>query len=220
MKKFQVYCISAGRADRLSFTDEELEQIHFITDKPYPVPHNTIGGGLVDSRNLALEMAFEAGLNCVQVSDDLVNIKQVIGTKYGKKVPLMQAVAALQSTAEKTSANLIGIPPTSNPLFCAKPYVTNSFIIGDAFLAKPSRPRFDVNLRLKEDYDFTAQHLSDKGTIRLQTMVWQFRHYRNAGGAVAYRNEAEEAKAVFYLMNKWPDTFRLNPTRKNEIILK
>lgn len=220
MKKFQVYCISAGRADQLSFTDAELEQIHFITDKPYPVPHNTIGGGLVDSRNLALEMAFEAGLNCVQISDDLVNIKQVVRGKHGKKVSLMQAVAALQHVAENTTANLVGIPPTHNPLYCNKKYATNCFIIGDAFLAKPSRPRFDTNLMLKEDYDYTAQHLADKGTVRMQTMTWQFRHYRNAGGAVAYRNEAKEAETVRYLMNKWPDTFRVNSKRKNEIILK
>lgn len=220
MRNFQIYCISANRADRLHFTKEELEHIHFITNKPYDVPHNTIGGGLIESRNLALDMAFEQNLNCVQISDDLSSIHIVSGSRRGRKISLLEAISVLQSTSEKTTANLIGIPPTHNPLFAHPQYVANKFIIGDAFLVKPSKPRFDTNLRLKEDYDFTAQHIRDKGTVRVQTMVWSFQHYSNAGGAVEYRNDEEEKKSIKYLMNKWPGQFRLNPKRVNEIIIK
>lgn len=220
MKPYQIYCISAGRDGHLPFTDEELEHIHFITDQPYNVPHNTVGGGLIDSRNLALKMAFDQGLNCVQISDDLVSIRTVENGKAARPVSLLNAVGHLQKAAEKTTANLIGVPPTGNAFYAQKPYVANGFIIGDAFLAKPSKPQFDKKLRLKEDYDFTAQHIADRGTLRVQTMVWNFKHYSNAGGAVAYRDVDKERHAVQYLMNKWPNRFRLHPRRKNEIIVK
>ncbi len=220
MKKYQIFCISAGRENDLPFSEAEMEHIHFITDKPYKVPHNTIGGGLVDSRNLALEMAFERGLNCVQLSDDLVKVTRVVNQARGEKVPLLDAIDCLQGVSEKTTANLIGVPPTNNPYFCMKKYLPNTFIIGDAFLAKPSSPRFDKNLRLKEVYDFSAQHMVDKGTLRVQSMVWDFKHYSNNGGAVAYRDDVKEKQAIAYLMNKWPKRFRTNPRRKNEILMK
>ena len=220
MKRFQIYCISAGRESKLPFSEEELEQIHFITDRPYKVPNNTIGGGLIASRNMALRLAFEQNLNCVQISDDVANIHMVNGSKRGVKVDLLQAIEVLQKTAEKTTANLIGIPPTHNPLFAHPRYVANRFIIGDAFLVKPSNPRFDEKLQLKEDYDFTMQHIHDQGTVRVQTMVWSFRHYSNAGGAVEYRDDMKEQQAIGYLMNKWPGRFRLNTKRKNEILIR
>ena len=47
-----------------------------------------------------------------------------------------------------------------------------------------SIPRFDCEMTLKEDYDFTAQHLHTYGQIaRLNRVFVKAKHYTNAGGA-------------------------------------
>ena len=67
-------------------------------------------------------------------------------------------------------ARLGGVYPCMNPGFAfAQPsFTTEQFIVGD-FIVVDTRhekkekegkgPRFDERFRLKEDYDFTAQHL-------------------------------------------------------------
>jgi hypothetical protein len=88
-----------------------------------------------------------------------------------------------------------------------------------------SAPRFDPQMRLKEDYDFTAQHVDVYGAAsRMNRLFVRARHYTNAGGAVDVRNAALEQQTIAYLQSKWarrgyPKLFRLNPTRANEVIM-
>ena len=84
---------------------------------------------------------------------------------------------------------------------------------------KPSEVRFDTQLTLKEDYDFTLQHISRKKVLRYQKYLFSFKHYSNKGGAVDIRNNEEEQKNIRILKSKWGDKVRLNPKRKNEILI-
>lgn len=44
--------------------------------------------------------------------------------------------------------------------FRMRPFTKHHFIVGDFIVVDSASPlRFDLNMRLKEDYDFTAQHL-------------------------------------------------------------
>ena len=57
----------------------------------------------------------------------------------------------------------------------------------------------EMNERLKEDYDLTAQHLATYGKVtRLNRLVVVAEHYDNAGGAVADRAQLskEDRKTV------------------------
>jgi len=67
---------------------------------------------------------------------------------------------------------------------------------------------------LKEDYDFTAQHLRTHGLVcRLNRLEVEAEHYTNGGGAVAYRDPMTEKKNIDRIMRKWPGAFTLNKTK-------
>jgi len=115
---------------------------------------------------------------------------------------------------------LMGVPPTSNDFFAKNKISKNTFCIGDMLFIKPNPLRFDTSLTLKEDYDYTLQHLHKYGnTFRYQKYLFEFEHYKNKGGAVDYRTEKEERKNIMILKSKWGDKVKLNPKRKNEILI-
>ena len=115
--------------------------------------------------------------------------------------------------------NILGIPPTDNFFFANKIVSVNTFCIGDMLFVKPSEIRFDTQLSLKEDYDFTLQHKQIGDVIRYQKYLFTFEHYSNKGGAVDVRDDNEEQKNIMILKSKWGDKVRLNPKRKNEILI-
>lgn len=181
-----------------------------------------VGGTLIESRNAALEHAFAQNKICVQVSDDLKKVETLDFTTKKKHEALFPFVLGqMLAKAARYPFKLFGAPPTANAFFVHKPESLNTFIIGDLLIVKPSDVRFDNNLSLKEDYDFTASHIKRYGgTMRFDEFMFTFQHYSNAGGAVSYRTEEREKQAVDYLMSKHKGMFRLNPRRKNEVILR
>jgi len=84
---------------------------------------------------------------------------------------------------------------------------------------KPNPLRFDEQLTLKEDYDYTLQHIKHIGTIRYQKYLFTFEHYSNKGGAVEIRNSNEEQRNIKILFAKWGNKIRLNQKRNNEILI-
>jgi len=181
-----------------------------------------VGGDLVSARNAALDDAHHANRPCVQVDDDLRHLK--VRTPQGTSTcTWTQAVATLASACATTGAHLAGSAPTDNPYFAHpdRPYATNLFVIGSLMYVQPSTPRFDPALRLKEDYDFTCQHLATYGLVaRANLLLPSFRHYSNRGGAVSYRTTALEDQAVAYLRRKWPDAIKPHPRRAHEVLLR
>ena len=79
--------------------------------------------------------------------------------------------------------------------------------------------RFDERMTLKEDYDFTAQHLAKHGAVARSNRVWVTAlHYKNEGGAVADRNDEKEQFNIALLKYKWPGAIAKHPTRgENEV---
>ena len=76
-------------------------------------------------------------------------------------------------------------------------------------------------MTLKEDYDYTCQHLARYGLVaRCDLILAEFAHRSNAGGAVAYRTGERERDMIRHLMKKWPGKFRMNPKRANEVIMR
>lgn len=179
-------------------------------------------GGLIDARNAALDAA--GRLPCVQLSDDLRRMGWATGTTRDSVAPLTVAAAVdrLLAAMAEHGAQLAGAAPTDNPYF-AKPRVhTSAFIVGDFIVVAASCPlRFDPALRLKEDYDYTLQHLAAVGRVaRLDQLLATFVHRTNRGGAVAYRTPDAEQQAIEYLQAKWPACIRPNPRRPNEVLMR
>lgn len=181
-------------------------------------------GSLCGARNAALDDAFEAGVACVQLSDDLTKLGQLTtaGGKAGQTpLAFRAAVTQLLDELAVTDFKLAGVAPTANPFYgSAKPKYRH-FIVGDFTVTLPSPERFDQRLKLKEDYDFTAQHIAAYGgVVRADWIMAAFKHRTNPGGAVAFRTAEREQEAIAYLKGKWGPWIRDNPKRPNEILLR
>lgn len=182
------------------------------------------GGNLIDSRNMALDLAFKREMNCVQLSDDLKGVRRA-HDKHSRnctKLTVAEAIELLSREIDKSEAKLAGVAPTSNPYFFnpKKPVRDAHFIVGDFIFIARSDPRFDTEMTLKEDYDFTLEHITQYGAVaRCDFILAEFQHRTNAGGAVAYRTSKLEKKNIDYLKTKWGDLIKDNPRRPNEILL-
>jgi hypothetical protein len=225
---YQVYVISAGRYDKLNFSNQQKSKYIFCVKKGEKHLYEKYGcqnvietGSLMQSRNAALNMAFSENKICVQLSDDLKKVTTNKNFSLKKQVDADFAIQELVNLFEKVNGvYLMGIPPTSNDFFAKSLISKNTFCIGDMLFIKPNDLRFDTALTLKEDYDYTLQHLDKyKNCFRYQKYIFEFEHYKNKGGAVDYRTEEEEQKNIKILFAKWGNKIKLNPKRKNEILI-
>jgi len=179
-----------------------------------------VAGGLISARNKALDEAFSQGKPCLQLSDDCTRLC-VLG-KEGKEQETTSDEIVKQMLAHLSMTNkLVGIAPVANAFYCSHNVKRCHFILGDLFIASPSSIRFDSSLRLKEDYDYTCQHIFKFGEVaRLDWIIAGFKHRSNEGGAVSYRTAELEQQAIAVLKKKWGDWIKPNPRRPNEILLK
>jgi len=225
---YNIYVISAGRHDKLNFTFEQKNNYIFCVKKGEKYLYQNSGcknvfetGTLIQSRNAALDMAFSENKICVQLSDDLKKVTTNKNFSFKKQVDIDFAIKELIIVFNKiNSVYLMGVPPTSNDFFAKSLISKNTFCIGDLLFIKPNNLRFDTLLTLKEDYDYTLQHIAKYGScFRYQKYLFEFEHYKNKGGVVDYRTENEEKKNIMILKSKWGDKIRLNSKRKNEILI-
>lgn len=179
------------------------------------------GGSLVGNRNAALDYCFNKGLVCVQIDDDLqsVSLNDFTGKRTKKYTTVKNAVDDLINDFINSQYDFAGAPPTENPFFATKISQTNILITAPFTLTKPNPIRFDNKLRLKEDYDYTLQHIKAGGCIRYHKYLFNFKRYGNSGGAVSYRTDNLEQETIAYLKQKWGECIKLNPKRENEILL-
>jgi hypothetical protein len=227
---YQIAVISHARAKAVTKIQQYApEAIWYVgygekTDYEAAGAHKVIeSGNLIDSRNAALNDAHALGLASVQISDDL-NGLEILQDDQLHPITLTETITILSNVADSWGVKLAGVAPVANKFYLSEtnPIKQHHFIIGDLIFVKPSEPRFDPNLRLKEDYDFTAQHITTYGAVaRLDTICAKFAHRTNAGGAVEYRNTELEQQAITYLKSKWGNTVIVdNPRRPNEILFK
>jgi hypothetical protein len=231
-KKYQICCISHGRWENVKSIHEKFgtdDIVWFVKDAHDADQYIRNGakqvkqsGSLMDSRNSALEYCFKLKLICVQLSDDLekITVNDFTGKRTGITVTALEAIEDMIPALLESKCLFAGLPPTDNPFFALNEFENDKFIVGDFILVKPCPFKFDSNLKLKEDYDYTLQHISEAwGTLRFGKYLASFKHYKNKGGAVDYRTTELEQKTIKQLQEKWGECIRLNPKRENEILL-
>jgi len=222
----KIFIISHKRSHAVPFIQEQ-----FGTDVTWVVGENESqayrdngatnvieGGGLMASRNIALNIAFAENRVCVQISDDFKKAKSAI---TGKLHTGREAAEILVRELNDSPFKFAGFGPTDNAFYFnpKSPIKIRNFIVGDFIAVKPCDLRFDTHMRLKEDYDYTAQHIAMYGgTLRVDYVLASFVHRTNKGGACDYRTSQLEQESISYLQNKWPGWFRLNPKRENEVL--
>jgi len=176
-------------------------------------------GNLIDSRNVALDMAFDQGDVCVQVSDDCTKMRRLHQGEAPAALPGEFVAEALDHIT--ANCRLVGIAPTDNAFYGGEKVKRQHFCVGDLFVAAPSPIRFDRRLRLKEDYDYTAQHIYRYGEVaRLDWWLVSFTHRTNAGGVVQYRTAEVEQESIAVLREKWGNWIQPNSRRDNEVLLR
>lgn len=232
---FAIYVISAGRPEAVERMAPHLDTVQrpvfWMVPESDADAYSAAGarqvltdpGSLVGARNEALDLAFDCGpaWACVQLSDDLKRIKALASdAPKGIELTLAATLAELDEALDDTGLSLCGCSPTDNLYFAKEGVSTRKFVVGDLIMVRPTELRFDENLRLKEDYDFTLQHWATYGgAARCDFIAPGFAHYTNAGGAVAARTAELEQETIAYLKAKWPGMIRDNPRRPNEILL-
>jgi hypothetical protein len=144
----------------------------------------------------------------------------------------LEAAQIIVAYMREHKAKLGGVYPCMNLGFAFNqaPVTTNHFIVGDFIVVdttndkektKTKEPRFDERFCLKEDYDFTAQHLAKyNAVVRANRMFVKALHRDNPGGAVSDRSAKLEQTSIRLLQQKWPGVFAINPNRKNEVIMR
>jgi len=203
-----------------------------------------VGGKLCEARNRALRDARTKGKICVQCSDDISCWEYRDGPNAKERsddamnaahnaarrlivLPIAAArfiVAKMRSCAEpRPKLGGVYMLGSCARTFASDAFARHHFILGDFFVVEPdSTVKFDDNMKLKEDYDFTCGHIAAYGSImRCNRMTLNVKHYSNTGGAVTNRDGKgeEERRNIAILQAKWPGMFRAHPKRKNEVIL-
>lgn len=206
-----------------------------------------VGGKLTAARNMALDDAARCAKACVQVSDDVSRWEYRHGARAiakgddatnaahaaAKRYVLSPLAAALFMLAKLRALRgpgtggprLAGVYPLGS---CSRAFGHDElgmhhFILGDFFVADSSPVRFDEEMTLKEDYDFTCAHIAKHGAVlRFNRMTIAAKHATNPGGAVAQRDRKgeEEKRNIAILLRKWPRAFFRHTKRKHEVILR
>jgi len=95
------------------------------------------------------------------------NMRSKVCRRLSMTVPV--AARVIEAFMRKTGAKLGGVYVTCNAgqCFSCEPVTSAHFILGDLLVvdAAHSPCRFDETMTLKEDYDFTAQHLHEHGKV-------------------------------------------------------
>ena len=188
----------------------------------------TCDPGVVNAANAALADGFARGSAVCIMSDDLKRIKRLrpgtegMGRDGGKAdvISLREAVKEMVDVLDEYDLKLAGTQPTGNVGWMKHRVNTRAFIVFDLILVYPSHLRFDPMLRTKVDYDFTLQNWEAfGGAARLEYLAAEVEHYSNDGGIASIRTDEMEQETIAYLQEKWPGMLRLNPKRKNEVLL-
>lgn len=217
--------ISTGRpAAEQKMTSKVGGATWYVRDSdtyPLAMERRNAPDGISIARNAALDDAAEHDLPCVQLSDDLGTVRRLGANGKAEPYSLRRAIPDARAAMVETGAKLAGAAPTANPFFARDRVSTAAFIVGDFIIASPDSPvRFDPELPLKEDYDFTLAHLCEHGTVaRCDWMLLTFAHRTNHGGAVTERTDEREQYAIARLRERWGAAIRDNPRRPNEILM-
>lgn len=173
-------------------------------------------------RNQMLDYAFENGYEyCVQLDDDLK--KTFMLSRSGRKLPCSYKDITNEIIRQMSAfgCRLGGVPPVANDFYMSHAVKPNLFIIGSFSVVRNTHLRFDESLLLKEDYDYTMQHIKEYGRVaRVDWCGAEFQHYSNPGGCVSIRDKAMDQKYADILVKRWRPHIKPHPRREAEVLLR
>lgn len=178
--------------------------------------------GISEVRNAMLDY-YGVGKRIVMMCDDVRNVLRLVAPK--RMVPVKGAdldkfIRDAFKLIDENGTKLWGVYPVNNHFYMSQS-VASGFIICSFAGMEVSGISFPEEMRLKEDYAFTAEHIRAYHKVaRFNNVTVDAVHYRNAGGCQEYRNADLEEQACQYLLTTYPWCVQRHPRRDGEVILK
>tara|TARA_R100000655_G_scaffold102925_1_gene149022 strand:+ start:1255 stop:1971 length:717 start_codon:yes stop_codon:yes gene_type:complete len=225
--KFVVYIPSKGRAGKVTTHKLFKESIIVCPKsevKEYKKHHENVLGvddnikGITKTRNWILNHNKEKYQ--IQVDDDALSFH---GFENGKAYKFIEPerieriIETQFDLCEGWGLKAFGFALAADYKFYREfnPFSTQS-VIGANILGIIKNPlRFDERLVVKEDYDYSMQHIAEYGgVLRLNKYGIDVIHLTNEGGCVSYRTKEVEMDAYNVLLKKWGNkVVKLQPNK-------
>jgi len=211
------------REDIFIFVNDDKEKADYEKENPGVNIIITGTKGITPARNAIINY-FKDDERIMMLDDDIedfrvmkiVDLKKVLFSIDNLKEFFLQGFAL----CDKLGYKLWGVQMCSVGTFMTRKLNNDKFIIGTAMGIINRHLTFDEGLKLKEDYDYTMQHIKEYGgALRFNFVTVKAGHYSNKGGCVDYRTEQLESDACEVLLNRYPGKIIRNKLRKNEIII-
>jgi len=147
---------------------------------------------------------------------------------YGQTIDnnrLNKILEQLVDHCEEVGAWYGGFSTVDNSFFRGKKYSYCGYVISKACVIKKCGINYDTNVKVMDDYAYTAENLIKFGKVVINKYVFPIAgHYEN-GGIGTYPERLDKKIAhCEYLMNKYPNLFRYyekkNCHPKAEIIIR
>lgn len=185
-----------------------------------PVPDTV--KGITQTRNWILDYCDRMGIGlCVQADDDCHGFYAFEEGTNAKLCTPAQFQEVLQNTFELCrglGARCFGFQLNRDQKTYREysPFSLSSVVVASLIGILVDEQRFDENLKLKEDYDFSLESMRRNGLVlRHNKYVWSVEHHENQGGCVDYRSLQAELDSVNYLRRKWGDEIVSVNSKKN-----
>lgn len=182
--------------------------------------------GCMPNRNFLLDY-YPVGSKIIMVDDDVEGLFEQRGPGRQGLVKMTgdeidNLIKKGFAMCETNGTKLWGVYPTFNHYFMSRTIVPHGFIVGMWMGIIVSDERFDTNVKFKDDYAFTCQHIIRfKKIVRFNYVCVKAQYLTNAGGSADFRTAEAIEKDVEYLIQKYPNFIQRNNKRKgNEILLK
>ena len=183
------------------------------------VKYSTLG----DKRNKILQDGKE--YDTIFMDDDIERFRFAINTKEEYNVTFQELVMEMKKKLNDVpNVKLCGVNSIAKPFFYnpKRPISLTNFCVGTISLVqKGSTILHDTQFKMKEDYDFTLQHIKTYGgAVRLNYAMVKAKHWKNPGGQTEIRTDEIMDADIKRLQAKWGKCIQLNPKRAHEILLR
>lgn len=230
---YKVYIPSKGRAGKVTThklfpnaeivcPESEKELYEAYHDKVLGVPDSV--KGITQTRNWILENAPEQWH--VQVDDDALSFHVFEKGKMSTFIDpdhIHEVVQNQFEICEEWGYKVWGFALAADYKFYREytPFSTQG-VIGANIIGIIQNPlRFDERLKVKEDYDYSMQHIAKYGgALRFMKYGIDVVHLTNAGGCVSYRTKEAETDAYNVLLKKWGRKIVKLQNNKNFVKMK
>lgn len=213
-----------NRTDIYIFVNDEEEAESYRKENPGVNIIATGKKGITPTRNYILDF-FEDGEEIVMLDDDVMRFRILKVIDFRKHLFEIENIKEFFEQAfvmtRRANAKLWGVQACDVGVYMTRKINTDKFIIGTASGIINDHLRFDEDLVLKEDYDYTLKHIIEHGRVfKFNFISVEAKHYSNKGGCVDYRKKETEAEACKILLERYPQFLIPNVKRENEIIIK